>query len=224
MIEYHAANRARLNVTTLQPVTDAHPGTNLDKAASIPHPHSFSPTPEKRLVKSLALKASPTTYSFTVSSGFKDVTLLKTTGSSFENFHKCPLTTLKPAADRLLCTSVECLYVYPTITVSANQLKSTAPYDAIYNGIKQLTLDVFANHDSPSVQNTLYRMAQTALSRYHQVIEISYTLPNIHYILYDLARFGIEENGKYKNAGIYYPLADPSGLIKATVKRNASKL
>jgi urate oxidase len=37
-------------------------------------------------------------------------------------------------------------------------------YTNAFNKIKQITLDYFSNHDSPSVQNTLYRMGERILN------------------------------------------------------------
>jgi urate oxidase len=88
-------------------------------------------------------------------------------------------------------------------------LISQIPFDDIFDSIRQITLDTFATDNSSSVQATLYLMAKTALEKFQQISSIHYELPNKHYFIYDLDRFGLKNTGK--DADIYYPVDDPSG-------------
>ena len=162
-------------------------------------------------------QSSTTMLLKSIKSRLYGLTVLKSTGSSFTNFHKCPLTTLPEMKDRILSTTIDCSWNWPQKEVSFN---APFPFDSgkAYRVIKQIILDIFANHDSPSVQNTLYLMCDEGLKLLEQVDKISISLPNSHVFVYDLERFGIKDNAKGKG-GIYYPVADPNGLITATVGR-----
>jgi urate oxidase len=246
-ISIQSHNWTRLTTTTMSPVTDDYAGTAVTGRGSglytptsatpvSPHPHSFyRGGEERRITKIFAQRISGTNdMKITGKSGLVDLLVLKTTGSSFENFHRCSLTTLPDMSDRVFSTSVECYWSFPAykelIPSSAvfDHSKATSGFsavrfDAIFRGVKQITIDIFANHNSPSVQNSLYRMGEHVLECFPDIHEISYALPNKHVFGYDLDRFGLENKGK--NMSVYYPVNDPSGLITATIGRgNHSKL
>lgn len=64
-------------------------------------------------------------------------------------------------------------------------------------------------------QATLYRAAQRLLTEASPISEVSYSLPNKHYMPVNLSAFGLE-NGKGR-AGmveVFEPVASPSGLIQ----------
>ncbi len=165
---------------------------------------------------------------FETESGLLDLYILKSTGSSFQDFWRDENTTLPDAADRIFSTTVECKYKFPdTVEVVSKQgpLASSIPYDSIFNGTRQIVLDIFANHDSPSVQNTLYRMGELVLDRFKDVQEISFALPNKHVFRFDLERFGMKNTGKMGEVcTVLYPVSAPSGLITATLGRRKAKL
>ncbi len=75
-------------------------------------------------------------------------------------------------------------------------------------------LACFAQHDSLSVQQTLYAMAKDALEATPEINDIKLTLPNKHCLLIDLARFGQENKNE-----IFVPTDEPHGTIEARVKR-----
>ncbi|KAJ3057533.1 hypothetical protein HK102_011044, partial [Quaeritorhiza haematococci] len=235
-VQLESHNWTRIRTTTLQPVTKTSPGTAVNhgfrptSTSGFDHPHSFyRGSDEKRVVKLVGERVTPyypdprdkakgLSIRFQMESGMVDLYVLKTTGSSFENFHRDEYTTLKDASDRLFSTKVKCMWKYPavteTVSASGPGTMSSIPYTAIWNGVKQIVLDVFSNHDSPSVQYTLYRMGQIALETYPEIVELSYELPNIHVFGYDLDRFplGLKNTGKDQN--IFYPVSDPSGEVE----------
>ena len=139
-------------------------------------------------------------------SGLTDMVILKTTRSSFEGFIRDEFTTLKEAADRLLGTSVTAEWTYAV---------RPAEFDDTRVKLRDAMLTTFAQHDSRSVQQTLYAMAEAALSAAPQVSTITLTMPNIHNVLVDLKVFGQENANE-----IFMPISDPSGYIQATVTRN----
>ena len=75
-------------------------------------------------------------------------------------------------------------------------------------------LEVFADHDSPSVQTSIWIMARAILERHEEVEEVRMVLPNLHHWLVDLSPFGLENDRE-----IYTPTTEPHGLIEATVRR-----
>ena len=80
--------------------------------------------------------------------------------------------------------------------------------------IREAMLRTFANHDSKSVQQTLYAMAESALEEIHEIDEIQITMPNKHCLLVDLARFGQDNPNE-----IFVPTDEPHGYIEARVRR-----
>jgi urate oxidase len=177
-----------------------HPYTRIE-VGSEPHAHAFTKNEGEKRTADIRM----TRESVSVESGIEDLIVLKTTKSGFSGFVKDKYTFLPETDDRIFCTSVKAKWRYAD-PKTANE-KS-------WNGIRQTILDTFAGHDSLSVQHTLFAMGEAVLKRHSEVEEISFSLPNIHCIPVDVARFG-EEN---RNA-IFLPTDEPHGLIEGTVKR-----
>lgn len=83
-------------------------------------------------------------------------------------------------------------------------------FDNIFESIRSITLNVFATHDSESVQATLYLMANSVLREHPQIESIRYELPNKHCFAFDLERFGLK-NSKGEDAEIFVPFDKPNG-------------
>ena len=75
-------------------------------------------------------------------------------------------------------------------------------------------LEAFAEHDSKSVQHTLYAMGQAVLDGLEQVKAIRLVMPNKHHLPVDLSRLGLENRNE-----IFVPTEEPYGLIEATLTR-----
>jgi len=75
-------------------------------------------------------------------------------------------------------------------------------------------LEVFAEHDSPSVQASIWIIGRAILERHPEVAEVSMALPNLHHWLMDLAPFGLDNP-----ALVFVSTREPHGLIEATVRR-----
>ncbi|KAI7907260.1 urate oxidase [Cokeromyces recurvatus] len=154
-----------------------------------------------------------------ITSGLDRLLVLKTTGSTFYNFLVDQYTTLEPTWDRIFSTMINCKWTFhPKQQPALQQID----YKAIHAAIKQITCDIFAKDDSASVQATLYMMQQHILSTFPEIAEVSYALPNKHYVGIDLSKFNINNKGKHTT--LFHPQADPSGLITATAARKESKL
>jgi urate oxidase len=142
---------------------------------------------------------------FCVLSGLDDLVLLKTANSGFEGFIRDSLTTLPETRDRLFGTAVRAEWRYTS---------SHLDFDALRTTIRESMLRTFARHESKSVQQTLYAMAQSALEDVSSIDEIALTMPNKHCLLVDLTRFGQDNPNE-----IFVPTDEPHGYIEARIRR-----
>ncbi|WP_158943787.1 factor-independent urate hydroxylase [Granulicella sp. S190] len=142
---------------------------------------------------------------FRILSGFDNLVLLKTANSAFEGYIKDSLTTLTETKDRLFGTAVTAEWSY---------LSSTPDFETVRAKLCETMLRTFANHDSKSVQQTLYAMAESALEDVPEIDEIKITMPNKHCLLVDLSRFGQDNPNE-----IFVPTDEPHGYIEARVRR-----
>lgn len=138
-------------------------------------------------------------------SGMRDLQVLKTANSAFRGFMKDEWTTLGETDDRLFGTVVSADWTYSRVDIDFN---------ATFTQIREALLEKFASHQSLSVQQTLFAMAEAVLSDCPAVHEVHLTLPNKHCLLVDLGRFGIENPNQ-----IFVPVDEPSGYIEARVTR-----
>jgi urate oxidase len=139
--------------------------------------------------------------------GIEDLAVMKTTGSAFEEFLRDPYTTLKETKDRILMTNVRAEWQYAAEEIA---------YSPIWHGVRQALIETFADHDSRSVQHTLYAMGEAVLKSFESISEIRLAMPNKHYNLADLKPFGLENNNE-----IFVPTEEPHGMIEATLKKDA---
>jgi urate oxidase len=182
-----------------------------------PHNHSFLRDGED--IQTTSVHHYRVGNKIHITSGLQKLLVLKTTGSAFHGFYKDEYTTLVETWDRIFSTSVDAKW---TFSSKSPDVLSKIDYKKIHAGVRQITCDTFAKDDSASVQATLYLMQQQILTKYPEVAEVSYALPNKHYVGIDLSKFNIDNTGK--NTSLYYPQADPSGLITAVAGRKDSKL
>jgi urate oxidase len=137
-------------------------------------------------------------------SGLKGLQILKTGKSAFHGFLKDEFTTLPPATERLFGTVLDAAWTYP----------KDVPFNEGFFKIRTLLLECFAAHESLSVQQTLFAMAQAVLDGADEVAEVHLTMPNRHCLLVDLSRFGLDNPNQ-----IFVPTENPSGHIEAHVCR-----
>jgi urate oxidase len=142
---------------------------------------------------------------FQILSGLDNLVILKTANSGFEGYIKDSLTTLPETKDRLFGTAVSASWRY---------VSSDLPFDCIRVKLREAMLSTFAEHDSKSVQQTLYAMAERALNDVPEIDEIELTMPNKHCLLVDLSRFGQDNPNE-----IFVPTDEPHGLIEACIRR-----
>ncbi|RHZ44606.1 hypothetical protein Glove_718g65 [Diversispora epigaea] len=188
------------------------------------HDHSFYRDGEdthnaKVIVTRINNNDEDNEISIKIESGLKDLLVLKTTGSKFSGFIRDKYTTLPETNDRILSTSIDATWTYNIISSNLTSLtENVIKFDNIFDSIRSITLNIFATHDSESVQATLYLMANSVLNEHPQIESIRYELPNKHSFAYDLERFGLK-NSEGNDADIFVPFDKPNGIISATISR-----
>ena len=165
------------------------------------HPHAFSGTSSERRTTTV----TQTRGALHIEAGVEDLFLLKSTGSAFCGFLTDRYTTLKDAPDRIFATNLDATWLYQDQLVNWNESHAR---------IRQSLLEVFALHDSLSVQQTLYAMGETVLATAPEVQKITLTMPNKHRILADLKPFGLDNANE-----IFVATDEPYGSITGTVSR-----
>ncbi|HWK03951.1 MAG TPA: urate oxidase [Puia sp.] len=143
-----------------------------------------------------------------ITTGIKDLLILKTTDSGFEHYIKDQYTTLKETSDRIFSTICEVSWKYQA---------SSSPLDFthLYNSIRNRLLRTFSTHKSLSVQHTLYAMGEDVLKEFAAVEEITLRMPNKHHIPFNLEQFGMDNRNE-----IFIATDEPYGYITGTLIRN----
>ncbi len=167
-----------------------------------PYPSAFTRAGEEKRTAML----SGTRKETTVRAGIKGLVVMKTSKSAFENFLKDPFTTLKDDDNRILATAIRANWLY-----AGNDVE----FGSIWHGVREMLLETFAEHDSKSLQHTLYAMGEAVLKNFDNIREIHFSLPNKHFNLVDLAPLGMDNPGY-----VYLPTDEPHGLIEATVRKD----
>jgi urate oxidase len=140
-----------------------------------------------------------------VHSGMENLVILKTARSAFEGFIKDSLTTLPEVSDRLFGTVLRARWKYSSANVA---------FASVRAAIRGCLLTTFAEHNSKSVQHTLYAMGDAVLAKIPQITDIELAMPNIHCLLADLSRFGQDNPNE-----IFVPIDEPHGTIEARIYR-----
>lgn len=141
-------------------------------------------------------------------SGIKQLRILKTTQSGFENYLVDRYTTLPPTPDRILATELEAVWGYTHIE-GLDML-------ALRDQVRETLLAAFAGHRSASVQHTLYAMGAAALQNVGVLSEISLKMPNLHYNLVNMKPFDLENANE-----VFLASGDAYGYITGTICRES---
>jgi urate oxidase len=144
----------------------------------------------------------------TVISGFKDLTVLKSTASGFTGYPRDRYTTLPETEDRIMSTDVATRWRYSTADVD---------FDAVYADVKEIILTKFTDHYSRALQETLYLMGKAVIEARPEIDEIRFSCPNKHHFVYDLGFCDLPNDNE-----THYAADRPFGLIEATVQRKGA--
>lgn len=192
------------------------------------HTHAFLRDGDEKRFTDVEIDATKGKDNITakVTSGIRDLLVLKTTGSAFESFVRDEYTTLVEVNDRIFSTSVDLAYTFKGFAVPSPTDEKKVAFEfepewdgeAIAAATRKVTLDVFATDESASVQATLYKMGEQIIEDHEAIGSVTYKLPNKHYVPIDMGYIGVD-NLTPSKAEVFLPLAAPSGLISATISR-----
>jgi len=206
LTKYPWVVRAEIELST-------HPWQRINDDQGKPHNHAFVSCP---VLTRTAMVAMNRGQAPVVSAGIKDLRVLKTTQSSFENFVQDEFRTLPDAKDRLFSTVVSADWTYSRIV----------DYDQAFDKVKSSILGNFAGPAeegtfSASVQYTQNITQQDILRQIPEVEKITLAMPNAHYFNFDFSKFGqlYGELSKPDLGHVYYPVDKPSGMIISTLGR-----
>jgi urate oxidase len=166
-----------------------------------PHASAFASSGAERRTAIL----DGTRESTTIRAGLENLVVLKTTKSAFVGFLRDSYTTLKEDRNRILSTTIRATWLYGDGKID---------FGVIWRGVRQTLLEIFAEHESGSLQHTLYGMGEAVLAQFGEIREIHLSLPNKHYNLVNLAPFELDNP-----AEVFLPTDEPHGLIEATLER-----
>jgi urate oxidase len=141
-----------------------------------------------------------------IEAGIDDLLVLRTTGSGWEGFLRERYTSLPETSDRILATIITARWSYREGDIA---------FGAAWREVRRTILEAFCDHYSPSVQFTLHHMGKAVLDACPEVERISFSLPNKHHLLYDLGRFGLENDNE-----VFHATSEPYGLIEGMVERS----
>ena len=171
-----------------------------------PYPTAFMRGSDERQTTTVARTRNA---AFTITSGLDGLTILKTSNSAFTGYIKDALTTLPETTDRLFGTALKAEWPYTPAAIEAG-----IDFNHARIHLREAMISAFATHESLSVQQTLFAMAEAALAHTDILDEIYLLMPNKHNLLVDLSRFG-QDNPNH----IFVPTDEPHGTIEATVRR-----
>jgi urate oxidase len=193
-LAYDQVDRAIVNVRE-------HAWRPID-AAGTPAEGAFVRSGEGTRVATVAVGRDETV----VESGIDDLVVMKTTRSAFSGFPRDRFTTLAETEDRLMATRLTAIWTYGPPGID---------FDALWSDVRRTLLEVFAEHDSPSVQTSIWIMGKAMLERHEELDQVRMVLPNLHHWTVDLEQFGIANDRL-----VYVSTTEPHGLIEATIRRS----
>jgi urate oxidase len=139
------------------------------------HAHAFRRTgPIKPFTICIGEKRPTTNMSFSVSSGFKNLEICKTTMSGFVGYPKDRYTSLPESTDRIVGTSADAQWTYNKDAVNRGKIDYVKAFDkvceaCIYTFAGPADKGVY----SKSVQETLYQMSCESLKKVDTIDEVS---------------------------------------------------
>ena len=158
-----------------------HRWARMDVAGK-PHPHSFiKDSEETRTVQADVTDGGEEDGGITIHTGIRGLTVLKSTNSQFWGFLRDEYTTLPETWDRVLSTDVAADWQWKRFRDLDEVRGQVDVFDDTWKTARDVTLRIFAEDNSASVQNIMYKMADEILA-YQSLIEtVEYSLPNKHY-------------------------------------------
>ena len=135
--------------------------------------------------------------------GFKDLTILKSTGSEFAGFLTDEYTSLPETHDRVMATALNAKWRFSTTDLD---------WDATFAQVKAIMVREFATLQSLALQQTLWHMGRAVIEAIPSIVEVRLAAPNKHHFVVDLSPFGLENPGE-----VFIAADRPYGLIEAQI-------
>ncbi len=164
------------------------------------HPYAFTGTNTEKNCCTITRTAA----AVKIESSIRDLLILKTTGSGFAQFLRDEYTTLKETDDRILGTNLLVQWHYKQNAVNFVELRVQ---------VRQILIEIFATHESNSLQNTLYEMGKAVLEKVPELADIHLFMPNKHNLLVDFSPFQIDNSNQ-----IFMPIDEPFGMIEGRLQ------
>jgi len=139
--------------------------------------------------------------------GIRNLAVLKTAKASFQDFKKDPYTTLQDDRDSILSTVIAADWLYS---------EEDAEFGPLWHAVRKMLLETFAEHESHSLQHTLYAMGDAILGNFENISEIHLSLPSKQFYLADLVPLGMDNPG-----AVFLPRGEPHATIEATLTKRA---
>ncbi|AZZ55380.1 factor-independent urate hydroxylase [Rathayibacter iranicus] len=175
------------------------------------HDHTWVRTGQETRIASVTVEGRGDERHVWITGGFKDLTILKSTGSEFHGFLTDPYTILQPTNDRVMATSLVAKWRFALTEEEIDAMD----WEVVYVGVKALMVSRFATVHSLALQQTLFEMGKAVLEEFPQIVEIRLSAPNKHHFLYDLSPFGVENDNE-----VFHADDRPYGLIQASITRD----
>ncbi|MDJ0335825.1 urate oxidase [Salinibacterium sp. G-O1] len=203
-IERYGLELARHFVRDVEPVDGAR--IEIEEYAweravvdGVPHDHTWMRAGRETRTAAVTVDA---TGEYVIG-GFKDLVILKSTGSEFAGFLKDEYTTLQETKDRVMATSLMAKWRFDSSDIDWND---------VYPRVKAIMVREFATLQSLALQQTLWHMGRAVIEEIPSIVEVRLTAPNKHHFVVDLAPFGLENPGE-----VFIAADRPYGLIEAQV-------
>jgi urate oxidase len=176
------------------------------KVNGVEHDHSWVRKGQEVRTTIVTIDGKADAQQSWVVSGFKDLVVLKSTGSEFAGYLKDRYTTLKETHDRVMATSMVARWRY---------VGTGLDWGKTYDSVKQIILEQFATVHSLALQQTLYESGRAVLEAQADIAEVKFSAPNKHHFVVDLSPFGLENPNE-----VFHADDRPYGLIEAAVVRD----
>ncbi|CRK95680.1 CLUMA_CG009138, isoform A [Clunio marinus] len=156
----------------------------------------------------------------TVTSGIKNLRLMKTAQAQFIGFRRDGYTTLPDIFDKLLCTNVTC-------TWNLKKGSTYEDYNRIWNDVKNRIIKCWGGDPvegvlSTCMQFTLQTIERNILESNPEIISIQMLMPNLLYADFDFSKFKTLEI-KRGFRSIHIPSEKPLGAVYGELGRLETK-
>ncbi|KAG9091910.1 hypothetical protein FS749_016151 [Ceratobasidium sp. UAMH 11750] len=140
-----------------------------------------------------------------------------------DGYSRDECTNVNEHNDGVYCAEMDVDYVLglPRVPLRIEGLAAlgeTMRFTDVAQRVRDTSLEVFATDEDEDMQGTMHRMCREVLETNPSVMEVTYRMPNRHYIPVPLDYIGLQ-NTKARDAEVFCPVDAPSGCISTTVAR-----